>query len=352
MNNLKIIGIMSGTSLDGLDIALCKFNYFNERWNYELVQAVTYPYEKKWKERLSEAASIDAFHFIKLHKEYGKYVGEKINLFLKSNHEEANLIASHGHTIFHRPEEGLTFQIGDGAYIAAETGITTISDFRNLDVALGGQGAPLVPIGDGLLFGDYSFCLNLGGFANISFHHDDRRLAFDICPVNIILNPLAGVLGKEYDRNGEIGRQGTICQELLDNLNNLDYYKLPAPKSLGKEWIESCFEPLLDKFAISIPDKMRTIYEHVSTQLARAMNTELPAKVLVSGGGAFNTYLIELLQGKTKNEIVIPPKNVVEYKEALIFAFLGLLRWQNKNNCLASATGARHDNSGGCIYLQ
>lgn len=344
---------MSGTSLDGLDIALCEFESpIKGIWPYKIIKAHTVPYTSEWKSQLKEAEDCSGHRLLLLHKEYGKFLGEQVSNFLGEDPHSVDLIASHGHTIFHQPEKQLTFQLGDGAFIAAHSGINTISDFRNLDVALGGQGAPLVPIGDSLLFQEYDQCLNLGGFANISFQLNEQRVAFDICPVNILLNHIVQEhFQKDYDFNGILGKQGSINQPLLDKLNSLGFYKANPPKSLGKEWVWSVILPMLSLSKLDKYDMLRTVYQHIAIQLTNTINQFDGEKVLVTGGGAFNLFLIELIQELTPKKIVIPDPLVVEFKEALIFAFLGLLRLMLTPNCLKTVTGARNDNFGGIMHL-
>ena len=341
---------MSGTSLDGLDIVLCKF-VFNNKWEFEILKSETIEYNTLWKKNLSKAQALSGIDLLLLHKEYGRFIGESINQFMDNTNETVDFVSSHGHTVFHQPAKKLTLQIGDGAEIAAVTGITSISDFRSMDVALDGQGAPLVPIGDELLFPEYDYCINIGGFSNISFKENDKRLAYDVCPANIVLNLLANKLGQTYDKGGILGRSGKVNNELLEKLNKLDYYNKKHPKSLGKEWLNEIFIPILEKYNISLSNKIRTVYEHIALQISQAINTTKKSKTLITGGGAYNNFLIELIKQKTKSEIIIPDKNIVEFKEALIFAFLGVLRYNNQINCLASVTDAKRDSSGGIIHL-
>lgn len=358
MKEYNVVGIMSGTSLDGMDIALCHFKENNENWDFKILKAKTYAYDDDWKERLSTAASLSGLELIKLHKEYGKYTGKLVNKFLTGIIQKTDLIASHGHTVFHLPEQQLNFQLGDGAMIAATTGINTVNDFRTLDVALNGQGAPLVPVGDYFLFRKYDACINLGGFANVSFENDDKKqIAYDICPTNIVLNELAQTQGLEFDEGGELGKKGEINHALLESLNNLSFYKQEPPKSLGKEWIDDVLMPLINKSSISVYDKMRTVYEHAAMQIAKSINgnikheDELTKKtVLFTGGGTHNDFLMGLIKKKSEASVVIPVKEIVDYKEALIFAFLGVLRLRRKVNCLSSVTGSKADNSGGTIH--
>lgn len=347
-NKWLVVGAMSGTSLDGLDLAAVEFRRSENRWNFSIVAAETVKYSAEWEKKLRTAPDLSGEKLIELHNIYGQFTGQKINRFIKNHRLLPDLIASHGHTVFHQPENGITFQAGNGASIAIETAITTVADFRTGDVALGGQGAPLVPVGDQLLFSEYESCLNLGGFANISFEQNGKRIAFDICPVNFILNDLARQLEKPFDENGELGREGTIDKHLLEKLNQLEFYAQSPPKSLGKEWMDRHFFPVTEPSNISIQDKLRTAYEHIAIQIANA--TPGNGKMLVTGGGAFNSFLMERFRQHLKCEIVVPSAEIINYKEALVFAFLGLLRYLGEVNCYASVTGARRDCSAGMIF--
>ena len=346
---LYSIGLMSGTSLDGLDLAYCKFHY-TDKWHFSLLASHTYPYSTEWKEKLSNLEKASAWEYAKTHVDLGHYFGKKINEFVAEyNIEKLDFVSSHGHTIFHQPQLGVTTQIADIDSIAAETGSIVVGNFRTFDVALGGQGAPLVPIGDELLFSDYEACLNLGGFSNISFHRQDRRIAFDISPCNMILNYLARKIGLEYDKDGLCASQGNIIPEIWEKLNSLDYYNMNGPKSLGKEWFVECFLPLFDG-AAPMADLLCTATEHIAFQIAKVINANHLSNVIITGGGALNTYMIDCISKYSPScKVVIPDKKVIEYKEAIIFAFLGLLRLTRQNNCLQSVTGARADNCGGNI---
>lgn len=349
MELYSVIGIMSGTSCDGLDIAYCTF-YKTKRWNYKIIQVKTQSYSKELVNELQNAQNLNAKDFLKFHKEYGRFIGKTINKFLEEFRLPApDLISSHGHTVFHEPDLQFNFQIGDGNIIAAETGITTICDFRTLDIANGGQGAPLVPIGDKLLFRDFTYCLNLGGFANISFSENNKTIAFDICCCNLISNYLAKIKGAEFDKDGKTGRKGKINEILLVELNNLAFFSKKPPKSLGREWFTSEFLPIVEKYNISLEDKFRTVYEHIALQIAKITNVKQKSSVFITGGGAYNKFLIELIKQKTQNEIIIPSAEFVEYKEAIIFGFLGILRLRKEINCIASVTGAKSDSSTGTI---
>jgi anhydro-N-acetylmuramic acid kinase len=341
------VGTMSGTSLDGIDIALCYFSGPHKNWRYEIVDAQTFEYPLVWIEKLRYAHHLKAEDFLLLHNEYGIYTGELIVKFLHGK-KIPKLVASHGHTIFHQPGKKLTFQLGSGASIAGVTGITTISDFRSLDIALGGQGAPLVPVGDKLLFPQFDYCLNIGGFANISFEKGEIRIAFDICPANIILNHLAQQKGYSYDKDGRIGYPGTVNQQLLRKLNNLDYYHQEYPKSLGREWLDKQMIPLLSDSGLSTEDQAATVYEHIAYQISKVIGEG--GNILTTGGGSKNLFLIEKLKEKTPCRIVVPDERLIDFKEALIFAFLGVLAFKGDVNVYSSATGSDKDHIGGTIY--
>jgi len=342
---------MSGTSLDGVDLAHCIFEETRDGYIFDLGVCVTIPYPEEWLNRLKTLPLSSALEYAKTHTEYGRYIGGLILNFLKSNNISADFVASHGHTIFHNPTKHYTSQIGEGAAIAAGCGLPVVCDFRTGDVAAGGQGAPLVPVGDQLLFAHYDYCLNLGGFANISMQLNGKRIAYDISPANIILNHIAAQKGKPYDKNGEMAASGMIHTELLQTLNNLGYYHIQPPKSLGREWIEKEILPMLPLYNISPEDASCTFCEHIAIQIASCLENNAFKQMLITGGGAFNTYLVQRISANTDVELIIPDHKTINYKEALVFAFLGLLRMEGIPNCLSSVTGATHDVSGGAVYL-
>lgn len=351
---ILVLGVMSGTSLDGLDLALCRFINSDRKWNYDIISAETILYPEFWQLNLRNACQLNGEELLLLNNSYGNFIGHSVKKFL-SGKEKPELIASHGHTIFHQPEKRLTFQLGNGACIAASSSITTICDFRNLDVALGGNGAPLVPIGDMYLFPEYEYCLNIGGFANISYKTEHKQntksskvIAYDICPANIILNILSGEKGASFDKNGDIGKRGNINSALLEELDSLNYYKMKPPKSLGREWMENEMLPVVQSYNIPTEDKLRTVYEHIAKQISASVKNK--GSILITGGGAKNRFLIERISFFCKNPVHIPSPDIIDFKEALIFAFLGALCLNNQTNCLASVTGAEKDNIGGVLY--
>jgi anhydro-N-acetylmuramic acid kinase len=345
----NVIGVMSGTSLDGLDICYCSFSISkNKKWTYKINTATTIGISLELKTKLKNAITFSGLELAILNNEMGNFIGHSINQFIREhNINSIDFISSHGHTIFHQPEKKLTLQIGNGANISSITKYPVICDFRTSDLALNGNGAPLVPIGDQLLFAEYDYCLNLGGIANISYQ-EKERIAFDICPANMILNKLANELGKEYDKNGDFAKSGKIDNTLLVELNSIEYYQKSHPKSLGFEWVEQNIFPILKNYEISIEDKLRTFTEHIAQQISKQLKKD--STLLITGGGAFNHFLIQRLKKISDIKIIIPPDEIINFKEALLFGFLGVLRSRNEINSLKSVTGARFDNIGGCIY--
>ncbi len=345
-----IIGVMSGTSLDGIDIAYVKIDNA-ENYDFEIIKATTVPYSPAWKLALKEGFHLSGENLTLLNADYGIHLGKTIQNFIEENSiTNVDFIASHGHTIFHNPPKNYTLQIGNGPYITASTGIKTICDFRTQDLALGGQGAPLVPIGDQLLFSNYDYCLNLGGFSNISLNENNKRIAFDICPANIVLNHYVAPLKIEYDDKGNLASKGKIKEDLLEELNSLSFYTDTKPKSLGYEFIVETIFPIIDKYNLDIEDILRTFVEHVAIQISKKMVSNSDKTVLVAGGGAYNTFLIERIQSYTKTQLIIPNDTIINYKEALVFALLGFLKDEGLNNCLSSVTGAIRDHSSGVIF--
>lgn len=349
-NQYLVLGIMSGTSLDGIDIALCSFETA-PGWKYKIIHAETIAYSNKWKEKLSEAVLYDEERLVELNRDYTGFLAEIISGYLeRQKPEELDAICSHGHTIKHEPENGYTLQIGNLPQLAQLTGYKIICDFRVQDVELGGQGAPLVPIGDQLLFSQYQACLNLGGFANISLARDNNRIAFDICAVNTVLNYLAGKMELEYDKDGLIAESGELDKDLLKELDQLQFYEKEPPKSLGIEWVNEKILPLFEGIE-DIPNLLHTYSIHAARQIVKILVEQSISKVLVTGGGAFNEFFIREIKKQSTAEIVIPAHEVVNYKEALIFGFLGVLRLRGENNVLSSVTGAIRDHSSGELFF-
>lgn len=348
---LKIIGLMSGTSLDGLDICFTEFEKNEGKWKYKIVKAVSEEYPEEVKVKLATAQNMSALEYALFNSDYGLYIGSRVKNFTDTYGLMPDYIASHGHTIFHQPSKRFTAQIGSGAGIAAESGVDTICDFRTTDVALYGQGAPLVPVGDKNLFHEYDYCLNLGGFSNISSQRADGvRSAYDISPVNYVLNHYTRSIGFDFDRDGNMARSGKINRSLLEQLNNLEFYSLEGPKSLGREWVEEVVIPLIDKNipVENVSDKLATFCEHIAVETSHHIKG---GKVLLTGGGAFNKYLVERMAAKAPHcEYIVPDAETVNFKEALIFAFLGALFVSGEPNCLSSVTGAKYDCIGGALY--
>jgi len=339
---------MSGTSLDGIDLVYVSFNEKNYK-DFSIIHAETIPYAKEWKEFLNNAIYKDETELKELDTVYGKYLGQTIQNFIYNYKiDKIDFIASHGHTIFHEPEKGITLQIGNGEEIANITKQKVICDFRTQDVKLGGQGAPLVPIGDELLFSDYKYCINLGGFSNVSYQKEGQRIAFDICPVNIVLNYYANKLGCAYDESGKMAASGQINQQLLQQLNDLSFYDKEPPKSLGFEWVKSSVFPILEKTELEVKVILSTFVEHIAIQISKVIINS--NSVLFTGGGAYNTFLMERIAYHSKVEINLPKETLIDFKEALIFSFLGLLKLKGEINCLKSVTGASKNHSSGVVF--
>lgn len=356
-NKYNIIGLMSGSSLDGLDIALCEFEYADkEQINWKIIAAKTYEYSSKWQLRLEKLPEQSALVYAKTHSYFGHYMGEFVNQFIEETGADPDCIASHGHTIFHYPNQTMTAQIGDGAALAAKTGLPVISDFRTHDIALQGEGTPLAPTVDRYLFSEYEFLLNLGGIANVTQQTAEKRIAFDITPCNQILNALANLLNLEYDEDGQIAASGTSISELEKLLNTFPFYRKTYPKSLDNQFIIHKFLPKVLEFEGSIADKMHTCCKVFGQQIAKSINQlkndNQDSKVLVTGGGAYHSFLIHCIQEQLNPSInlILPNSIIIEYKEALLMALLGFLRIQNQTNCFSEITGARQDSIGGAIY--
>lgn len=348
----KILGVMSGTSLDGIDLAYINFTLNNDKWNYQILESETVSYSEDWLNKLKIAVNFSEENLFGLNEDYTELLGNIIKSFIdKHKIKNIDAVCSHGHTILHQPQNGFTLQIGNLPKIAKITQEKVVCDFRVQDVKLGGQGAPLVPIGDRILFSEYDYCLNLGGFSNVSFEDTSKRIAFDISPVNTVLNFYANKLGLDYDDKGKIARSGKVNSDLLKELNALNYYKKSFPKSLGFEFVKEIVLPLIEKYSILIEDKMHTFIEHIALQTSLALPNKT-GKILITGGGAYNDFLIDRMQFHLPNiKIIIPDNKTLEFKEALIFALLGVLKLRNEINVLSSVTGAKKDHSSGNIFI-
>ena len=349
----NVVGVMSGTSLDGIDLAHLNFTSIDNQWSFKIQQCETIPYSELWQNKLKNAVNYSDEQLAELNSDYTAHLASVIKNFISQNNlSNLDAVCSHGHTILHQPQNGLTLQIGNLPEIAQLINQIVVCDFRVADVKFGGQGAPLVPIGDRILFSTYDYCLNLGGVSNISFEENYNRIALDISAGNTVLNFYANQFQKEYDNKGEIAESGTIDSQLLNDLNNLDYYKKSYPKSLGFEYVKNVLLPLMESYKIATNDKMRTFCEHIAMQISAALPYK-NGKLLVTGGGAYNDFLMSRIAANSpETEIIIPNKKLIEYKEALIFGLLGVLRLRNEINILHSVTGASHDHSSGTIYYQ
>jgi anhydro-N-acetylmuramic acid kinase len=343
---------MSGTSLDGLDIVCARLAKKSARWSFNIENAITLKYTKPWREKLSGAHLLSGEALAELDNEFGRYIGLSVNGFVSKNKiRSLDFIASHGHTVFHQPQRGFTTQIGNGNALHATTGVPVVCDFRSLDVQLGGQGAPLVPAGDHHLFGEYDVCLNLGGIANLSRRKSGKRVAFDICFANMGLNYLAGKNGKEFDEGGRLAATGKINPGLLKSLDQIYATQRKARPSLGREGFERYLIPLLNNESIGVADRMRTFCESIANEIALCTPSNTKIKLLATGGGVQNVFLISTLRSKFNSKVsfVIPDSKVVQFKEALVFALLGILKVRGEINVFKSATGATRDSSSGAM---
>ena len=348
MKTSLAIGLMSGSSLDGIDLALVRFTSDGGHYTYKILEAETLPYPVSWQHRLANAFLAKPEDLVPLDKEYGTYLGQRVLEFVERHHVAPDFVASHGHTIFHKPEQRYTLQIGEGQALADASGLTVVNDFRTEDVLKGGQGAPLVPIGDQLLFSDYDICLNIGGIANLSYEHDGRRIAYDICIANQALNWLAQREGQDYDQDGLIAQRGKVNVALLKQLDDHAFFHQAPPKSLGREFFETYQKQALEAYGTA--EAMATFVEHIAKQIGQSTTMLPQGKMLITGGGAHNKYLVERIQQHTQHQVVIPDSQTVDYKEALIFALLGLLRLEGRTNVLCSVTGAPTDSCSGKIW--
>lgn len=347
----NVIGVMSGTSLDGIDLAHVQLSVAQNRWSFRLLTCQTVPYENHWQERLKTASTLGLYALRQLDADYTDLLASTIRNFIAGHHiANLNAVCSHGHTVLHDPASGLTYQIGNMPHIATLIGQNVVCDFRVQDVALGGQGAPLVPIGDRLLFPDADYCLNLGGFSNVSFEGAHGRIAFDISPVNTVLNHYANQIGLAFDPQGEVAKGGELVPNLRDELNQLPYYAASHPKSLGFEFVRDTVLPLIDRHRANVPDVLHTFCHHIAQQTAKALGSK-PGKILVTGGGAYNAFLMQTLrEALALKTFEQAPNALIEYKEALIFALLGVLKLRGESNVLHTVTGALHDHSSGEIF--
>ncbi|MFQ5446145.1 MAG: anhydro-N-acetylmuramic acid kinase, partial [Saprospiraceae bacterium] len=362
----RTLGLMSGSSLDGLDLALCHLEVAEGKVvHWELHQAGTLPFSEQWQKRLAALPAATAFELACAHADFGRYMGKLVQAFFSKNTlraKDIDLIASHGHTIFHEPTSGFTTQIGDGAVLAAATGCTVVSDFRSADMALGGQGAPIAPMADKALFPGYDFYLNIGGIANITCDAGGKYIAFDITGANQLLNALAREIGLPFDKDGALAATGQTDPAFLKKLNSLPYFERPYPKSLSNQWVQKNLVSLCLEGAGSIPGKLRTVCEHIAMQTAGAMTAILEKedfrkeshRIFATGGGALNTFLVECIRekcsGNGRFDLVLPEAKIIQFKEACLMALLGVLRMEEVPNCMAPVTGASKDAIGGAIY--
>lgn len=364
MATYQVIGLMSGSSLDGIDLAWCSFTFSptapEQLLRWELHQGATVAYSADWQEQLRRAPQLSGRELWRLHTNLGLLYGREIAAFMEQNDVQANFVASHGHTVFHFPEQQTTTQIGDGAAMAGILKLPVIDQFRTQDMALGGQGAPLAPLADKYLFSDYFACLNLGGIANISVQSPRGYIAFDITGANQVLDALVQEVGLTYDDEGRLARSGRIIPELLDQANNLSFLQQQPPKSLGNDWVQERLLPLFQNQNQPLADRLCTLVTHVAKQIAKSLQEVADAEglhlsaqqqLMVAGGGGFNHFLCEqIAEAISPLQLAIAGPDIIAYKEAVLMALAGALRWQQQPNVLPSVTGASRAVSGGAVH--
>jgi len=350
MKDYYVIGLMSGTSIDGVDLVYVNF-FFNKYWSFKILKFKTYEYDKEWQNILKNLINKDQDSIKLIDKNYTKLLSKYILRFIEEcSIKKIAFVSSHGHTALHDPSNSITYQIGNLKELSDYIGLKVICDFRVQDIKLGGQGAPLVTVGEKYIFPEYNTLINLGGFANITIKSNNNLTAYDICPVNIVFNHLSNLKDLKYDHRGKIALSGKLNIELFDCLQSLDYYKQISPKSLGVEWVNQNIFPIINSFSeIPLEDLLNTFSKHFASQIAS--NIKSAKKTLITGGGAYNDYLIQNIMDLTESEIIIPNSEIIEYKEALIFGFLGVLKDLNINNCYSSVTGAIKDHCSGNIFI-
>ncbi|SFW81081.1 anhydro-N-acetylmuramic acid kinase [Chitinophaga sancti] len=349
----NVIGVTSGSSLDGLDLVFVALTEVRGKWTYEIKAAERKAYTEDWKEKLSNAANLPARDYFLLHSEYGHYIGNAVKDFIATHGFDhlVHFITTHGHTVFHMPSQKMTAQLGDGAAITAVTGLSVISDLRAMDVALGGKGAPLFPVAEQLLFPNAAYRVNLGENATISARKDEELVAFDVCPCNYVLDALAETLGRAYDENGSLAAGGVTDPQLLDALNGLAYYAQPYPKTLANKFGTTAVLPMMQGHHLSTQSKLNTYTKHIAAQIANAVNLigGEGGEVLLTGGGAHNSFLVETIK-EAGLKVTQPDEQTLTFRTALMIALLGALRWRQETNAFASVTGADRDSVGGALW--
>lgn len=354
----QAIGLMSGSSLDGIDIACCEFQQRGDAISFTLLAAETILLTEAWQGRLLHLPDQSARILAQTHVYFGHYLAQLTRDFIERHQLDPDFIASHGHTVFHDPDRRYTTQIGDGAALAALTRRTVITDFRTQDIAINGEGTPIAPAADRYLFSEYDYLLNIGGIANLTLNRPGRPIAFDLSGANQVFNALAQLTGQPYDADGALARNGQLLPDLLHDVEALPYFEQRPPKSLANSWVQQTLLPYFLEHPASVEDRLHTAVQHLVQVTTRSIE-RLPQPphaartLLVTGGGAFNTFLIEELQTRLQSlgiQIVLPDPDIIHFKEAILMALMGLLRLQGRPNCFRSVTGARRDTVGGAIY--
>ncbi len=350
MNEMVALGVMSGSSLDGLDVSCCTYRKEGEKWGFQFIAGETFKFPDGIMRELLRVRSLSGLQLTELDKVLGKWIGKSCKAFIDSKNLKPELIGSHGHTVFHDVSKGLTLQIGNGYEISLETGVPVYSDFRMKDILLGGQGAPLVPIGDYHLFEHYDACLNLGGIANISIKRDNTIYAYDVAPCNQVLNKIVEPLNVEFDDAGKLARTGKVSQSWIEELSSNKFYDLPFPKSISNEWVAK--EVISSIPTMDLVDALHTFNHFIASTITHDLNKFGIDNVLITGGGAYNKFLIELMKEMVPSmDLDVPDPYLIDFKEAIVIGLMGILRHRGEINVLSSVTGASRDSCSGALYL-
>jgi len=354
----NVIGITSGTSLAGLDLVFAALTEVRGKWTYEVKASERVEYTAEWEEKLGKAADLPARDYLLLHSEYGHFIGHAVNQFIADHQldHQVHFIAAHGDTVFHIPAQKMTAQLGDGAAISAVTGLSVISDLRAMDIAFGGKGAPLLPIAEQLLFPDYQYRVNLGENATLAAQIDGQLIASDICACNYVLDTLAETLNFPFDKDGQLAAGGVTDQSLLNALNGLAFYNEASPRHMSSKFGTGTVLPMIQQHQLSTQGKLNTYTHHIAAQIEKIVKDLLPQEenvprsLLLTGGGAANTYLVKTIEAALQPHNVTVTVQHDPFRNALMIALLGALRWRQEPNGLASVTGAEKDSVGGALW--
>lgn len=358
-----ILGVMSGSSMDGLDLAFIRLNTEVGKpgllsASYELLHGATMPIPEELLNQLKYSSKLDALSLLTLDQDFGSWAGKAIDTAIKQTSFSPSLIGFHGHTVFHFPDRKVSFQLGHGAVLSAYTQLPVVTDFRSQDMALGGQGAPMVSIAEKWLWPDYSGFLNLGGICNITLKKTKEAYeSADIWVCNQILNHLAREVGHSYDDRGLIAAKGLPIDELIEALLLAEWFEKKAPKSLDNSYLYEEVIPLFNKYRdYSTGDKLHSAVIVIAKAIANHVNAvyhseAIQGGIMLTGGGALNDFLVEKIRAELTCDIFLPDLETIQFKEAIMVAFAGWLRWRGLPNFIKEATGAKSDAIGGVLHI-